>query len=166
MLFMGEEWGASTPWQFFTGYPDPELARAVREGRRREFSRHGWRSADVPDPQDPATRDASVLDWAELSVPPHEELLAWYRALLALRRAEPDLRDDDLARVGVQYSAADGWLVLARGAFRVVVNLSDAPRLVPLDAAPTAAMLAWGDVELSADGVRLPAQSAVVLSVT
>ena len=55
MLFMGEEWGASTPWQYFTSHEEPELADAVRQGRRREFAAHGWASEDVPDPQDPAT---------------------------------------------------------------------------------------------------------------
>jgi maltooligosyltrehalose trehalohydrolase len=163
MLFMGEEWGASTPWQFFTDHAEPELAEAIRQGRRREFSSHGWSASDVPDPQDPATRDASVLDWSELSAPPHDRLLGWYRALLALRRAEPDLRDDDLSRVGVDFSVPDAWLVLSRGAFRVVVNLGDASRVVPLEGSPTAAVLAWGDVELSADGVGVPAQSAVVV---
>ena len=65
MMFMGEEWGAGTPWQFFTDYPDPELAAAVAPGGGAEFAAHGWAGEDVPDPQDPATRDASVLDWAE-----------------------------------------------------------------------------------------------------
>jgi maltooligosyltrehalose trehalohydrolase len=59
MLFMGEEWAASTPWQFFTDHTDPELAEAVRRGRRREFAEHGWAEEDVPDPQDPATRPSS-----------------------------------------------------------------------------------------------------------
>ena len=60
MLFMGEEWGARTPWQFFTDHPEPDLAAAVRDGRRREFGGHGWDvlyggDIEVPDPQDPAT---------------------------------------------------------------------------------------------------------------
>ncbi|MEV5906648.1 malto-oligosyltrehalose trehalohydrolase, partial [Streptomyces sp. NPDC052127] len=57
MLFMGEEWAAGTPWQYFTDHTDPELAEAVRRGRRREFAAHGWAEEDVPDPQDPATRE-------------------------------------------------------------------------------------------------------------
>ena len=60
MLFMGEEWGTRTPWQFFTDHPEPDLAAAVRDGRRREFGGHGWDvlyggDIEVPDPQDPAT---------------------------------------------------------------------------------------------------------------
>ena len=66
MLFMGEEWAASTPWQFFASFPDPELAEAVRTGRRREFGRHGWGESEVPDPMDPATYERSKLDWSEI----------------------------------------------------------------------------------------------------
>ena len=57
MIFMGEEWAASTPWQFFTSFDDDALADAVRRGRRAEFGAHGWSEDAVPDPQDPATRD-------------------------------------------------------------------------------------------------------------
>jgi maltooligosyltrehalose trehalohydrolase len=48
MFFMGEEWGASTPWAYFTDHQEPELAEAVRQGRRREFAEHGWAAEDVP----------------------------------------------------------------------------------------------------------------------
>ncbi len=83
MVFMGEEWAACTPWQFFASFPDPELAEAVRTGRRREFSRHGWGESDVPDPMDPATVERSRLDWAEVERPGHREVLELYRALIA-----------------------------------------------------------------------------------
>ncbi len=66
MLFMGEEWGASTPWQFFTAHPEPELAIATAEGRIKEFERMGWDRDSVPDPQDPATFERSKLDWSEV----------------------------------------------------------------------------------------------------
>src|SRR3954463_5766584 len=61
MLFMGEEWGAATPWMFFTSFPDESLGEAVRSGRRAEFAEHGWAVEDVPDPQDPATFERSRL---------------------------------------------------------------------------------------------------------
>ena len=67
MLFMGEEWGASTPWQYFTDHTDDRIAEAVRRGRRDEFASHGWDRARVPDPQSPATFERSRLDWSELS---------------------------------------------------------------------------------------------------
>ncbi|MFP5370723.1 MAG: alpha-amylase family glycosyl hydrolase, partial [Actinomycetes bacterium] len=102
MLFMGEEWGASTPWQFFTSHPEPELAAAVAEGRRREFAAHGWPSGDVPDPQDPMTFSRSRLDWAELDKPAHRDVYDLYRALIALRRSRPDLADPRLDRVAAR----------------------------------------------------------------
>lgn len=67
LLFQGEEWAAGTPFQYFTDHPDPELGRAVSEGRRREFSYFGWEPQDVPDPQDPATYQRSKLDWSEVT---------------------------------------------------------------------------------------------------
>ena len=76
MLFMGEEWAAGTPWQFFTSHPEPDLARAVAEGRRAEFASHGWSTdVEVPDPQDPATFARSKLDWSELFQPRHRGML-------------------------------------------------------------------------------------------
>ena len=67
MLFQGEEWAASTPFQFFTSHPEPELGKATAEGRIAEFERMGWDPAVVPDPQDPETFLRSKLDWAELT---------------------------------------------------------------------------------------------------
>ncbi|MEP7160396.1 MAG: malto-oligosyltrehalose trehalohydrolase [Dermatophilaceae bacterium] len=123
MLFMGEEWGASTPWQFFTDHIDSALGDAVSQGRRREFASHGWSAADVPDPQDPATRDRSVLDWAEPGQAGHRELLGWYRALIALRGSRGDLRDGDLRKILVTEDE-EGVVVVRRGQHRVAVNLS------------------------------------------
>ncbi|HZI96623.1 MAG TPA: malto-oligosyltrehalose trehalohydrolase, partial [Actinomycetales bacterium] len=118
MLFMGSEWGATTPWQFFTDHAEPELAAAVREGRRREFAAHGWDAGQVPDPQDPATRDASVLDRSEPARERHARLLAWHRELIALRSAHADLRDDDLSRVAVRHADDGSWFVVDRGDLR------------------------------------------------
>ncbi|MFF7212438.1 malto-oligosyltrehalose trehalohydrolase [Streptomyces sp. NPDC008238] len=130
MLFMGEEWGARTPWQFFTDHDDPELAAAITRGRRREFAEHGWRAEDIPDPQDPATRLRSCLDWSEPAREPHAELLAWYRRLIALRHAEPELTDPALDAVHV--TVGEHTLRLDRGRFRIAVNLSGDEALVPL----------------------------------
>ncbi len=86
MLFQGEEWGARTPFLFFSSHPEPELAKATAEGRRAEFADHGWATEDVPDPQDPATFAASKLDWTEPAEPSRARLLQTYRDLIALRR--------------------------------------------------------------------------------
>ena len=120
MLFMGEEWAAGTPWQFFASFPDPELADAVRTGRRREFGRHGWGESEVPDPMDVATLERSTLRWDEPDQPTHREVLDAYRALAALRRQHPELRDASLADVRVEHEGAR--VTMHRGQFTVEVD--------------------------------------------
>src|SRR5205085_4861287 len=115
MLFMGEEWGASTPFQYFTSHSDPNLARSVTEGRRREFD-----EADIPDPQDPATFERSKLDWTELEKPVHAELLEWYRSLIELRRSTPELLDGNLA--DVHATVHGDALIVRRGPIEVVAD--------------------------------------------
>ncbi len=165
MLFMGEEWGASTPWRFFTDFDEPELADAVRTGRRREFAAHGWDAEEIPDPQDPETWRSSVLDWSELDESPHQELLAWYRQLLAFRTRMPELRDDRLDSVAIAFDPAGSWLVVIRGSLRVVVNLAAAEAEVPLDEVPEYLVMAFGGAELVTDGVRLPGHGVVIIAV-
>ncbi|MEV3933167.1 malto-oligosyltrehalose trehalohydrolase [Streptomyces sp. NPDC049944] len=171
MLFMGEEWGARTPWQFFTDHTDPELAVAVRDGRRREFGAHGWAEKDIPDPQDPATRARSCLDWREPEREPHARLHAWYRELIALRRALPDLSDPDLASVRTAYDEEARWIAYRRGDLRIAVNLSGKPAAIPLGAGRHRAgggrvLAAWEPVGAPGpDGVlHLPPESCVVLA--
>ncbi|MER6367585.1 malto-oligosyltrehalose trehalohydrolase [Streptomyces mirabilis] len=166
MLFMGEEWAAGTPWQFFTDHTDPELAQAVRRGRRREFAAHGWAEEDVPDPQDPATRDRSCLDWSEPEKALHARVLAWYRDLIALRRHQPDLADPDLAAVKVAYDDQARWLALRRGDVRVAVNLGKEAAAIPLGLRHARVLAAWEPVEApDANGVlSVPGESCVVLT--
>ncbi|MGY1793022.1 malto-oligosyltrehalose trehalohydrolase [Geodermatophilus sp. SYSU D00525] len=165
MLFMGEEWGASTPWQFFTSHTDPDIGRATAEGRKSEFAEHGWDADEVPDPQDPETFRRSKLDWAELDREPHARLLEVHRTLLALRRQHPDLVDADLSAVEVGWDDEDRVLVVHRGGLRVVANLSGRPQPVQLDRPATGVLFATAD-EPSLDGatVTVPAESAAVLT--
>ncbi len=165
MLFMGEEWGASTPWCYFTSFPDRELGAAVTEGRRREFAEHGWPLEDVPDPQDPATFAASRLDWDERGRTPHAETLDWYRRLIALRRDEPDLRDPRLDRVHSEWDEDARWIVVHRGRFRVAVNLGAAGASLPLGATGTGIRLATPDgAVLDGDRVRVPGRGCAIVA--
>ncbi|MGW5863377.1 malto-oligosyltrehalose trehalohydrolase [Streptomyces sp. NPDC055239] len=166
MLFMGEEWGAATPWQFFTDHTDPELAEAVRRGRRREFAAHGWAEEDIPDPQDPATRNRSCLDWAEPLTDPHARVLAWYRELIALRRARGDLLDPDLAALRVAYDEEQRWFAVRRGDLRIAVNIGKEAVDIPLGGRGARVLAAWTPVTApGADGLlRLPAESCAVLA--
>jgi maltooligosyltrehalose trehalohydrolase len=129
MLFMGEEWGARTPWCFFTDHVDPELVGAVTEGRRTEFAEHGW--TEVLDPQDPETYRCSILDWAEPGRPGHRELLDWYRALIGLRRAYPELTDPRLTSVRVDVDEGARTIVMTRGRLCVAANLGAGPVRLP-----------------------------------
>jgi len=123
MLFMGEEWGASTPWQFFTSHPEPELAEATRKGRTAEFAAMGWDESTVPDPNDPATFERSKLDWAEAEEGDRLRLLQGYRMLARLRRERPELTDPDRSGQTGENVAPGRW-VLRRGEASVYVNLS------------------------------------------
>ncbi|MDW4906317.1 malto-oligosyltrehalose trehalohydrolase [Streptomyces sp. ADMS] len=165
MLFMGEEWAAGTPWQFFTDHTDADLAEAVRRGRRREFTSHGWAEEDVPDPQDPATRDRSCLDWSEPDREPHARVLSWYRELIALRHAQPDLRDPDLSDIKVAHDEEARWIAFRRGDVRVVANLSAKSAAIPLGPRRARVLAAWEPVDLpGTDGLlHVPGESCVVL---
>jgi len=160
MIFMGEEWGASTPWQFFTSHPEPALGRATAEGRVAEFARMGWDAASVPDPQDRATFERSRLDWAELAEPRHHKLLELYHELIALRRRMPALTDPRFATVSCGWDEEQRWFRLDREGVSVVINFSDQPRTVP---AHGGIILATGDAAADGTTVNLAAASAVVL---
>ena len=154
MLFMGEEWGASTKWAYFTDHTDSALAQAVSKGRRAEFAEHGW-GDEVPDPQAASTMTDSVLRWEERDEPVHAALLAWYRELIRLRRAVSDLRDPSLTSGRAE---RDGdLLTVHRGAHRVVANLGTEPTRVEsglhIVAAFEASMDAGGGVVVEPDGV-------------
>ncbi|MEV7598616.1 malto-oligosyltrehalose trehalohydrolase [Kitasatospora sp. NPDC089797] len=163
MLFMGEEWGAATPWQYFTDHTDPALAEAVRQGRRREFAEHGWAAEAVPDPQEPATVLRSVLDWTEPRRAPHSELLDWYRTLIRLRRTRPELADPDLGAVRVAYDEAAGWLVVHRGPYRVAVNLGPGEAALPLAGTGREVVAAFGTAALEGAAVRLAGDAVAVV---
>ncbi len=134
MLFQGEEWGASTPFLYFTDYQEPELAAAVGEGRCREFAAFGWKTDEVPHPQARETFEQSKLNWNELSRPTHAELLDWHKKLIHLRRAEKDLGDGEMKNVRVEFDEENHWLVMERGSISVVCNLANDLRRIPLRA--------------------------------
>ena len=140
LLFMGEEYGETRPFLYFTSHGDPDLVRAVREGRKREFASFGW-TGEVPDPQDPRTFEGSrlVTDPAGLSLGSREgRILAFYKNLLRLRKthpafALPDRMDSEEHRVaGPRY----GVLAQRRKGdsgprLLVLWNLTDRERPVP-----------------------------------
>ncbi|OBA77751.1 malto-oligosyltrehalose trehalohydrolase [Mycobacterium sp. 1164966.3] len=160
MLFMGEEWGASTPFQFFSSHPEPELARATAEGRKAEFAEHGWDADDIPDPQDPQTFQRSKLNWDEVGSGEHARLLGLYRDLIALRRAEPDLADPWLEHLTVDYDEAERWIMLRRGRLSIACNLGAEPVTVPIAGE---LVLAWDRPAIGDGTTELPGHSFAIL---
>ena len=110
LIFMGEEWAASTPFPFFS-HLGPDLGPLVTEGRAREFERMGWDAEIIPDPQSPATRESATLRWDEITEPDHARMLAWYQELLRLRRDRPELASGSLAEVSVEVLDEDTVLM-------------------------------------------------------
>lgn len=164
MIFMGEEWGASTPFQFFSCMPDAALRDDIRRGRFEEFAEHGWDAGQqVPDPDDEQTFRRSQLDWSEPDVEPHATLLRTYRELVALRRAHPALSDPRLDRLGVDVDPDACTVVLHRGELRVAVNLGPRAATVALDGEPADLLLSSAEADPAPRGVLLPAEAFAVL---
>ncbi len=166
MLFQGEEFGASSPFQYFTHHDDPELGRAVSEGRRNEFAAFGWAPEDVPDPQDSATLGRSKLRWDEIGQEPHAGLLEWHRQLIELRRTYASLTDGQMEKVEVDFDEDARWLTVKRGNVQVACNLSSQSRQIPVSGENNAVVLcsetAWvfseNSIELPEDAVAILAQ--------
>jgi maltooligosyltrehalose trehalohydrolase len=164
MLFQGEEWGATTPFCYFTHHEDPQLGRAVSEGRKREFADFGWDPDAIPDPQAAEAFELSRLNWKELGEPLHRELLEWHRSLITLRRATPALHDGRRDLVRTRHDEQARWLVFERGPITVAANFSDTLAVVPLAAGRT------GTIELTSveppeiieDGIRLGPESVTI----
>ncbi len=164
LLFQGEEWGASTPFLYFTDYQEPELANAVREGRCKEFAAFGWKPEETADPQARETFEKSKLNWQEASRPPHAEILEWHEKLIQLRRSETDLKDGRMNCVRTRLDDEGLWLVVARGAVLTVCNFSGKPQTVSLDEGDWRELLvSEPSVKIAGDKVNLPPDSVAIL---
>lgn len=160
MLFMGEEWGSSSPFQFFSSHPEPELARATAEGRKAEFAEHGWDADEIPDPQDPQTFLRSKLNWSEVAEGDHDRLHRTYRRLIALRRNEPDLGDPWLDHMSIDFDEQQRWIILHRGSLSIACNLGTGTVSVPVTGE---VVTAWGEPDVGTDTTALPGHSFAIL---
>jgi maltooligosyltrehalose trehalohydrolase len=131
MIFQGEEWAASSPFQYFADHDDPEIAQSVSQGRTREFAAFGWDPSNVPDPEKKETFERSKLKWDEATQGDHARMLAWYRDLIRLRRSTPALNDGEPGRTRVRCDANARWLEMERGSIRVLCNLGDRAQKFP-----------------------------------
>jgi len=133
LLFQGEEWGAQTPFLYFTDHEDHELGRLVAEGRSREFSAFRWQGS-VPNPQEADTFTRSKLNWSELSQPRHAELLLWYREVIRIRRDKVVMPREGFAvsnKAVTAFDAEAGWLTFVHNGVLAVFNLQDLAQSVP-----------------------------------
>jgi maltooligosyltrehalose trehalohydrolase len=173
LLFMGEEYGELSPFQYFVSHGDPALVEAVREGRRREFAGFGWQGG-IPDPQSEATFEASRPRWERAGEAAHSAVLALYRDLLRLRRALPILRPG-ASEPEVTHDEREGWVVMRRvdgdQVLDALFNFAAEPRQVPARAEAAELLLTSDDpryggegrVRLTPEVAALPGHTAVLL---
>jgi maltooligosyltrehalose trehalohydrolase len=163
MLFQGEEWAASTPFQYFTHLGDAHLRKAVTNGRRREFRAFGWPADAVPDPQAMATFQRSILKWDEVSEDPHTHMLEWYRRLIELRRDRLLAGNGDVAPTNAWYDSARNLLLYSQSDLLVCCNLGT--ERVDLPEAMGATLLLASDDSVLGEGTpALGADSVAIWS--
>jgi maltooligosyltrehalose trehalohydrolase len=163
MLFAGEEFAASTPFQYFTDFQDKELGRLVSEGRRREFVAFGWAPEEVPDPQAEETFLRSKLRWEETGEGVHAEMLEWYRRLIALRRAEIALTRSELRQVQAAFDEGKKWLRMKHGPIEVAFNAGTSEVRLPVGDSYEMVLASTAEVVREGSELRLPAGSVVVM---
>jgi len=164
LIFQGEEFAASSPFQYFADHDDPQMAKAVSEGRKREFAAFGWDPRVIPDPESAETFERSKLRWDEANEGRHKEMLEWYRKLIHLRRRSAALNDGDLGHVKVQFDEEQRWLSMGRGLVKVMFNLGNRPVEFNVEEGARLALASREDVTVAENKVVLPPDSLVVLS--
>jgi maltooligosyltrehalose trehalohydrolase len=162
LLFQGEEWGAMTPFLYFTDHENVELGRRVAEGRSQEFRAFQWRGV-VPNPQELDTFFRSKLNWSELSQPAHAELFTWYRQLIQLRRAKivyPKESHWNSVKALVNFNAQAEWLNFCHNGILAVFNFRNEAQRVPLPSGEWELALRSGSAEAPSE--PMPAQTTFV----
>jgi maltooligosyltrehalose trehalohydrolase len=164
MLFQGEEFGTSSPFLYFTDYEDPELGRAITEGRVKEFVSFGWSPDQIPDPQKEETFASSRLQWSEINQEPQASLLQWYKDLIRLRRTWAELSDGNLNAVNVRFDEAAQWLVLERGRLSIACNLGENPAELEIGTSAELLLASDNSIALDQTRVKLGPDSVAVIS--
>jgi maltooligosyltrehalose trehalohydrolase len=164
MIFQGEEYAASTPFQYFADHEDPEMAKAVKAGRQGEFAAFGWNPDDIPDPENVETFLRSKLNWDELHQGCHEEMLTWYRSLIRLRRTSASLNDGRPGQVKVRFDESKRWLVMERGSITVMCNLGTEPVELESSKEFSPVLASRDGIEVTGTKVVLPSDSLLILS--
>jgi maltooligosyltrehalose trehalohydrolase len=122
LLYMGEEYGETAPFQYFVSHGDPDLVEAVRQGRRKEFSAFAWKG-DVPDPQSEETFRCSKLNWELKNVGHHQVLWRWYQTLMHLRKTLPALQSLERDSLQVELFSGSGLALQRRQGSHTLIAL-------------------------------------------
>jgi maltooligosyltrehalose trehalohydrolase len=175
MLFMGEEWSEPNPFQYFVSHTDPELAEAVRKGRKAEFAAFHL-EGEAPDPMAEETFNNSKLQWNLIDEGKHKTMLEWYKVLIQLRKTAPVLKKLDRKNLSVTSYTDSQTLILHRwnGEQKIVclMNFSGEQAVINLDKASERTVLLdsadprWGgpgEATINGDTVKLQPQSILVL---
>jgi maltooligosyltrehalose trehalohydrolase len=164
LLFMGEEYGETAPFLFFTSFEDTDLVAAVREGRKKELGAH-YSESDFTDPQAQSTLERCKLDWSKPSLPPHSETLRLCRDLIALRKQYSCLGNCRKDLTEIWFDEQSKFFVMKRtdpsgSAALLVCNFSNNPQNIPVTAEPQGWRLAlWtGDAAYGSNSGARPAE--------
>jgi maltooligosyltrehalose trehalohydrolase len=160
VLFMGEEYGDTAPFFYFTSFEDKNLATAVREGRKKELGAH-YSESDFADPQAESTFERSKLDWSKPGASPHAEILRLHRDLISLRNQHPSLGNCRKDLTEVHFDEQSKFFVMKRtdpsgSTALIVCNFSETAQPVPVPAEPKGWQLALWTGDAAYGGGRTP----------
>jgi maltooligosyltrehalose trehalohydrolase len=164
LLFQGEEYAASTPFLYFADHDDPEMAKAVAEGRKKEFAAFGFGSQEIPNPEARETFEHSKLNWQEVNEGHHKEMLEWYRALIHLRRNSTWLNDGDRGHTRIHSHDENRWMVMDRGGVQILVNLGEEEALVELPDGFNIALSSRDGVVRTKNDVSIPPATLAIFT--
>ncbi len=164
MIFQGEEFAASSPFLYFADHEDPDLARAVSQGRRKEHAHDAWNS--IPDPESQESFDASKLNWSELKEPIHTEMMNWYRSLIELRKSQPSLLDGNRNNLDVQFDETQQWLLMKRGTLLLLYNFGENIARISVPAYRNLLLASNLPVPCELDTIFLPAFTFAAFNIT
>ncbi len=163
MLFMGEEYAASTPFLYFADHDDPEMAKMVAAGRKKEFAAFGFDGDTIPNPEDPSSFTNSKLDWSEIDKGDHADMLAWVKTIIHVRRGSKCLNDGDRGHLKVTFDEEHRWLRVDRRQTSVFANLGDHETAFPVSEEHRI-LAASKPTTLGEGKVTVPALSLAILS--
>jgi maltooligosyltrehalose trehalohydrolase len=147
LLFMGQEYGATSIFTYFTDFQDRDLAKAVSEGRKQEYE--GFLGEGFIDPQSPEAFESSKLNWREMENPEHQEMLKFHRDLIALRKRHECLANCRKDLTAVEFNQDEQWITIERcdesGQRAIIVcNLSDKQANIPVGGSRPARLALFG----------------------